>query len=122
MNAYNICLLPGDGIGPEVITAARMVLEALPIQINFTSAAIGFAAWQQCGSSLPDETLKEIQSANASLFGAVTTPPDIPNYRSPVLRMRQELDLYANLRPCRSIPHPVSRPGKIGRASCRERV
>lgn len=111
MTGYRICLLPGDGIGPEVTAAARRVLEALPLQLEFTEGAIGLAVWQDCGDPLPTETLQKIKSADATLFGAVTTPPDIANYRSPVLRMRQELDLYANLRPCRSIPHESSRPG-----------
>jgi homoisocitrate dehydrogenase len=58
---------------------------------------------------LPDSTLEQIRNADATLFGAVTTPPNIPNYFSPVVRMRQSLELYANLRPCRSIPHSSSR-------------
>ena len=111
MKQYQVCLLPGDGIGPEVIAAARVVLEALPLRFTWLTGEIGFAAYQRLGTPLPDETLGLIRGADAALFGAVTTPPDIPNYRSPVLRMRQELDLYANLRPCRSIPHPISRPG-----------
>ncbi len=111
MTAYRICLLPGDGIGPEVTAAARRVLEALPLQFEFIEGAIGLAVWQERGDPLPPETLTMIKDADATLFGAVTTPPDIANYRSPVLRMRQELDLYANLRPCRSIPHASSRPG-----------
>ncbi len=110
MSAYRICLLPGDGIGPEVVGAARRVLDSLPLSFEWTEAGIGFGVWQQCGNPLPDETLQAIKSAHATLFGSVTTPPDIANYRSPVLRMRQELDLYANLRPCRSIPHAISRP------------
>ena len=110
MSAYRVCLLPGDGIGPEVVSAARRVLESLPLNFEWTEAGIGLAVWQRCGNPLPDETLQQIKSSDATLFGAVTTPPDIANYRSPVLRMRQELDLYANLRPCRSIPHDISRP------------
>ncbi len=50
-------------------------------------------------------------SADATLFGAVTTPPNIPDYFSPVVRMRQSLELYANLRPCKSIPHESSKSG-----------
>ncbi|HCS38764.1 MAG TPA: NAD-dependent isocitrate dehydrogenase [Anaerolineaceae bacterium] len=111
MSAYRICLLPGDGIGPEVVSAARRVLESLPLEFEWSEAGIGLAEWQLSGNPLPDETLQAIKSADATLFGSVTTPPDIANYRSPVLRMRQELDLYANLRPCRSIPHAISRPG-----------
>lgn len=111
MSAYRVCLLPGDGIGPEVVSAARRVLDSLSLDFEWSEAGIGLNVWQQCGNPLPNETLQAIKSADATLFGSVTTPPDIANYRSPVLRMRQELDLYANLRPCRSIPHAISRPG-----------
>ena len=111
MTRYKICLLPGDGIGPEVIDCAVQVLRALPLEWDFMEGGIGYAEYQRGGSPLPEETLQKICSADATLFGAVTTPPNIPNYFSPVVRMRQSLDLYANLRPCRSIPHQSSRPG-----------
>jgi homoisocitrate dehydrogenase len=108
---YQICLLPGDGIGPEVIAAAQEVLRALPLDMDFSHAEIGFGAYERLGTPLPDSTLNAIRSSHAALFGAVTTPPNIPGYFSPVVRMRQSLDLYANLRPTRSISHPSSRPG-----------
>jgi homoisocitrate dehydrogenase len=108
---HTICLLPGDGIGPEVIACAEQVLTTLPLDLEFSRAEIGYAAYQSLGTPLPPATLQAIRSADATLFGAVTTPPNIPGYFSPVVRMRQELDLYANLRPCRSIEHPSSRPG-----------
>ena len=108
---YKICLLPGDGIGPEVIASARDVLTALQLQWDFVECGIGYGEYQRSGSPLPDSTLQEIRHADAALFGAVTTPPNIPNYFSPVVRMRQLLDLYANLRPTRSIPHSSSRAG-----------
>ncbi len=108
---YRICLLPGDGIGPEVIASARGVLTALPLEWDFTECGIGFGEYQRSGSPLPDSTLQAIRNTDATLLGAVTTPPNIPNYFSPVVRMRQSLELYANLRPCRSIPHESSRPG-----------
>lgn len=108
---YRICLLPGDGIGPEVIASAQEALTALPLSWEFVTCGIGFGEYQRSGSPLPDSTLNEIRRADAALFGAVTTPPNIPNYFSPVVRMRQTLDLYANLRPTRSIPHPSSRKG-----------
>src|SRR5271157_2277752 len=111
MTGYRICLLPGDGIGPEVIDCAVQVLRALPLEWDFIKGGIGYTEYQRGGSPLPEETLQKIRSADATLFGAVTTPPNIPNYFSPVVRMRQSLDLYANLRPCRSIPHSSSRPG-----------
>jgi homoisocitrate dehydrogenase len=108
---YKITLLPGDGIGPEVIDAAEQVLRALPLDFEFTRAEIGFGAYERLGTPLPDTTLETIRSSHAALFGAVTTPPNLPGYFSPVVRMRQKLDLYANLRPTRSIPHASSRPG-----------
>jgi homoisocitrate dehydrogenase len=106
---YKITLLPGDGIGPEVIASAKEVLSALPIEWEFIECGIGYGEYERSGSPLPDSTLAQIRNSDATLFGAVTTPPNIPNYFSPVVRMRQALDLYANLRPTRSIPHSSSR-------------
>lgn len=106
---YKVCLLPGDGIGPEVIDCAEKVLSALPLDFEFTRADIGFNAYERLGTPLPDSTLEQIRLSSATLFGAVTTPPNIPNYFSPVVRMRQSLELFANLRPCRSIPHESSK-------------
>ncbi len=109
--AYRIALLPGDGIGPEVLEAAVRVLQTLPIRWDWHTGEIGWGAYQRRGTPLPEETLRLVQECDAALFGAVTTPPDVPGYRSPVVRLRQELDLYANIRPCRSIPHPASQAG-----------
>jgi homoisocitrate dehydrogenase len=111
MKTYHIALLPGDGIGPEVIAQARLLLEALPLDFSFDTCPIGFGAYQAHGAALPEETRWMVKQADATLFGAVTTPPNLPGYSSPVLGMRQSLDLYANIRPCRSFPHPSSRPG-----------
>ncbi len=108
---YQITLLPGDGIGPEVIAAAETVLRALPLEWTFTRAEIGLGAYERLGTPLPESTLEAIRQSDAALFGAVTTPPNLPGYFSPVVRMRQALDLYANLRPNRSLPHPSSRQG-----------
>lgn len=107
---HRICLMPGDGIGSEVIDCAEQVLQALPLDLEFIRADIGFGAYERLGTPLPDSTLEEIHISSAALFGAVTTPPNIPEYFSPVVRMRQSLELYANLRPTRSIPHSSSRP------------
>ncbi|MBL8100248.1 MAG: isocitrate/isopropylmalate dehydrogenase family protein [Anaerolineales bacterium] len=106
---YKICLLPGDGIGPEVIDCAKQVLSALPLDFEFTRADIGFNAYERLGTPLPDSTLEQIRASSATLFGAVTTPPNLAGYFSPVVRMRQSLELFANLRPCRSIPHESSK-------------
>src|SRR5262245_6345042 len=107
---HRICLLHGDGIGPEVIDCAEQVLCALPLDLEFVRAEIGYSAYECLGTPLPDWTLEQVRLSSAALFGAVTTPPAIPNYFSPVVQMRQSLQLYANLRPCHSIPHRSSRP------------
>ena len=107
---YRICLLPGDGIGLEIIGCAEQVLRALPLDLDFVRSEIGFGAYERLGTPLPDSTLEEIRLSSAALFGAVTTPPNLPGYFSPVVQMRQSLELYANLRPCQSIPHSSSRP------------
>jgi homoisocitrate dehydrogenase len=111
VSRHRICVLPGDGIGPEVTAEALRVLQALTIEWEFLRGQIGYGAYQTIGTPLPDETLAMIQSTEATLFGAVTTPPNIPGYFSPIVRLRQTLDLYANIRPCRSLPHASSRPG-----------
>ncbi len=111
MSGHRICLLPGDGIGPEVIAQAVRALQAMGLEFSFVTAAIGYGAYQQTGTPLPEETLTKIRTSEATLFGAVTTPPNLAGYFSPVVRMRQSLDLYANLRPCQSLPHANSRPG-----------
>jgi len=92
-----------------VIAQAQTVLQSLDLDLTFEHAEIGYGAYQRTGSPLPDATLHAITAADATLFGAVTTPPNIPGYYSPVVRMRQVLDLYANVRPCRSLAHPSSR-------------
>ncbi|PIN80186.1 isocitrate dehydrogenase [Candidatus Woesearchaeota archaeon CG10_big_fil_rev_8_21_14_0_10_34_8] len=108
---YNICILPGDGIGPEVTEEAVKVLKELNINFNFIYGDIGFDAYQKLGTPLPEETLKKVREADATLFGAVTTPPNIPNYSSPILGLRQHFQLYANVRPCKSVPNPISKQG-----------
>ncbi len=111
MKTFQVCLLPGDGIGPEVIGEAKRVLTALPLGFEWSEGAIGFGAFQKLGASLPEETIAKVRGADATLFGAVTTPPDIPNYSSPIIRLRKTFDLFANIRPCRSIANPISRAG-----------
>jgi homoisocitrate dehydrogenase len=94
-----------------VISSAEEVLSALPLEWEFARAEIGYGAYERLGTSLPEPSLDAIRGSEAALFGAVTTPVAVPGYFSPVVRMRQSLVLYANLRPSRSIPHPSSRPG-----------
>lgn len=104
-----ICVLPGDGIGPEVIEQAMRVLKALPLEFEFVYGDIGYGCYEKTGESLPEATIKKVKNSDATLFGSVTTPLNLPNYSSPILRLRQHFDLYVNLRPCKSIPNPISR-------------
>ena len=106
---YKICILKGDGIGKEVIPETIRLLKELPIVFEFVEEYIGYEHYQKTGQYLPQKTIDTMKECHAGLFGAVTTPTDIPNYRSPIAEIRKELDLYANVRPAKSIPSNISR-------------
>lgn len=104
---FRILILPGDGIGQEVIPAAQRVLETTELPLTFTTGEMGWGCFQQRGTSLPDETLAAAREADAVLFGAVSSPSHaVPGYRSPIVALRRALDLYANIRPVTSIEQP----------------
>jgi homoisocitrate dehydrogenase len=107
-----ICVIEGDGIGREVIPAAVEVLRATGVDLAFASAEAGFDCFLRRGVALPAETLALAKECAATLFGATQSPSGkVEGYRSPILELRRELDLYANLRPTRSLPIAASRPG-----------
>ncbi len=107
-----LCVIEGDGIGQEVIPAAVSVLRAAVPGLETVQAQAGWECFQQRGVSVPQETLDAIRACGATLFGAVSSPArKVEGYRSAILTMRQELDLYANLRPVRSLPRVSPRPG-----------
>ncbi|PKG32255.1 isocitrate/isopropylmalate dehydrogenase family protein [Methanoregula sp.] len=93
-----IAVVEGDGIGREVIPVARRALEALHPEYEFFPVEVGYGKWEQTGCPCADREIDELKTADAVLFGAVTTPP-MKDYQSVVLRIRKALDLYANLRP-----------------------
>lgn len=93
-----IAVVEGDGIGHEVIPVARRVLEVLHPEFEFFPVEVGYGKWEQTGCPCADREIADLKTADAVLFGAVTTPP-MKDYQSVVLRIRKELDLYANLRP-----------------------
>jgi homoisocitrate dehydrogenase len=108
VSPITICLINGDGVGKEVVPAAARVLEALKLDIQFTSAEAGWECFQQHGNALPDATKAAIQAADGMIFGATSSPSTkVAGYSSPVLGMRKAFDLYANLRPTLSIPGGV---------------
>ena len=102
-----VAVLPGDGIGPEIIAQARRVLDQLNLKIEFTEALVGGAAYERTGHPLPEKTLRVAKDADAILFGAMGWPeiryPDGTEI-APQLDLRVRLELYAGVRPCRAIP------------------
>jgi len=100
--SLRIAVAKGDGIGPEVIPEAQKILEHFLTDGDFFEVELGLAKWEKTGSACSPDDIRELKGADAILFGAVTTPPD-PDYRSVLLQIRHELDLYANLRPIRSL-------------------
>ncbi|NMB85630.1 MAG: Homoisocitrate dehydrogenase [Methanosaeta sp. PtaB.Bin018] len=99
--AWKVAVVPGDGIGPEVVRSALAVLDAAGAKFEQVVVEIGFGRWKRLGLAMADEDLETIKQCDCVLLGAITTPPD-PGYRSILLRLRKELDLYANIRPFRS--------------------
>ncbi|MCQ8894364.1 MAG: isocitrate/isopropylmalate dehydrogenase family protein [Methanolinea sp.] len=93
-----IAVVEGDGIGHEVIPVARRALEVLRPDFEFFPVEVGYGKWQRCGQAMTEEDMEALKSADAILFGAITTPPD-PDYRSVIVQIRKTLDLYANIRP-----------------------
>ncbi len=108
----HIVLIPGDGVGQEVIPAAAEILAALGLGFTFAEAPAGFGHFEKTGNAIPDETLADVQAAGLALFGATSSPSGgKAGYRSPILAMRQAFDLYANLRPTWSLPRISPHPG-----------
>jgi len=93
-----VIIAPGDGIGQEVIPCAVDVLKIFHPEWEYQPVYLGYECWKRTGDALSSRTLDLLKKADLILFGAITTPPD-PAYHSIVLRIRKELDLYANLRP-----------------------
>ena len=97
-----ICLIPGDGVGKEVIPAAGRVLSAVLPAARFIEADAGWECFQRTGSALPEATLAAVTASDAAIFGATQSPSGgAPGYASPILVLRRHLDLFANLRPTR---------------------
>jgi methanogen homoisocitrate dehydrogenase len=93
-----IAVVEGDGIGHEVIPVARRILETLHPEFEYFTVEVGYGMWERTGCPCADREIADLKSADAVLFGAITTPP-MKDYQSVVLRIRKALDLYANLRP-----------------------
>jgi 3-isopropylmalate dehydrogenase len=113
---YKIAWLPGDGIGVDVLDAARLVLDGLKLNAEYAHGDIGWEFWCKEGDALPARTVQLLKDSDAAMFGAITSKPVkaaeaelMPElkgkglvYRSPIVRMRQMFDLYICLRPCKA--------------------
>jgi 3-isopropylmalate dehydrogenase len=116
MAQYRIAWLPGDGIGKDVMDAARIVLDGIRLDAEYVHGDIGWDFWCREGDALPERTIELLKRVHAAMFGAITSKPVraaeaelVPAlrgtglvYRSPIVRMRQMFDLYVCLRPCRA--------------------
>jgi isocitrate/isopropylmalate dehydrogenase len=115
---YRIAWLPGDGVGQDVMQAARIVLDRIGLDAEYVHGDIGWEFWRREGDALPARTIELLKNCDCALFGAVTSKPKNVaaeeldpslagkgfSYRSPIVRMRQLLDLYICLRPCKAYP------------------
>ncbi len=105
-----LAVIEGDGIGREVIPEAVKILDAFGLEIEKAPLELGYARWERTGTAMSDEDLEVIKRCDAVLFGAITTVPD-PNYKSVLLTIRKELDLYANIRPVKPLPGVIGVTG-----------
>jgi len=115
---YKIAWLPGDGVGVEVMEAAKIVLDRVELNAEYPHGDIGWEFWCKEGDSFPQRTIDLLGNVDAAMFGAITSKPVkdaekelVPAlqgkglvYRSPIVRMRQLFDLYTCLRPCKAYP------------------
>ncbi len=118
MPKYKIAVLPGDGVGKEVIEATMIVLDTVGLDAQYVYGDIGWDFWCKEGNALPDRTIRMLRETDACLFGAITSKPKRDadrelapelsdkglSYFSPIVRLRQEFDLYQNRRPCKAYP------------------
>lgn len=98
---HNVTLIKGDGIGPSIMDAAVKVIEASGVKIHWEEADAGMAAYDKCGNPIPDETLASIEKNRVVFKGPLTTPVG-KGFRSINVALRQQYDLYANVRPAKS--------------------
>ena len=99
---HRATLIPGDGIGPEITEATLAVLDAAGVEFEWDHQTAGMAAMQHDGTPLPDATLESLRSTRLGIKGPLTTPVG-SGFRSVNVALRKEFDLYANVRPARTL-------------------
>ncbi len=127
MAKYKIAWLPGDGVGNDVMEAARIVLDEMKLDAEYIHGDIGWEFWKTEGNALPERTIKLLGETTCALFGAITSKPKeeadkelIPAlqgkglvYVSPIVTLRQSLNLHTCLRPCKAYPgNPLNFEGR----------
>lgn len=117
--SHKVTLIPGDGIGPEITAAVVRIIEASGVEIEWESFIAGAEALTRTGDPLPEPVLESIKRNKVALKGPLTTPVGT-GFASVNVRLRKTLDLYANLRPVRTLPGIVTRFGDLDLVIVRE--
>ncbi|MEA3499454.1 MAG: isocitrate/isopropylmalate dehydrogenase family protein [Candidatus Marinimicrobia bacterium] len=116
MAKYRIGWLPGDGVGNDVMEAAKIILDKLQLDAEYIHGDIGWEFWKSEGEALPERTVEMLKKTDCALFGAITSKPKEEAdkaldpklkgkgfvYFSPIVRLRQMFDLHTNMRPCKA--------------------
>jgi len=116
---HTITLIPGDGIGPDVTRAARIVLDAVDVGIEWDVVEAGEGVIEKYGTPLPEHVLESIKRNKVALKGPLTTPIGT-GFRSVNVALRKALDLYANIRPAKSLPAVKTRYENVDIITVRE--
>jgi isocitrate dehydrogenase (NAD+) len=117
--AYNVTLIPGDGTGPEIMEATRRALEATGVAFNWDVQDAGVDVMDRFGTPLPDQVIESIRRNKVAIKGPITTPVGT-GFRSVNVALRKTLDLYVNLRPCKTYKGVRSRYDAIDLVVVRE--
>jgi isopropylmalate/isohomocitrate dehydrogenase-like protein len=104
MTTYKIAVIPGPGIGAEVIPEAIRLLKSTDLTFDWDYFEIGYEIYKKMGTPVPDNVLEGMRKTQACLFGATTTPVGVPGYKSAIITLRRALRLYANVRPAKTYP------------------
>ncbi len=119
MAKHTITLIPGDGIGPEIIAATVRIIEASGVEIEWETQIIGAYALEKFGTTIPDATIESIRKNRVALKGPLTTPVG-KGFTSVNVGLRKALDLYANVRPIKALPNVPSRYPELDLVIIRE--
>lgn len=98
MAKYTVTWMPGDGVGKEVITSTKLILEHLDFDAEYIEAEIGWSCWEKYRDPLPPKTLEALSNCDCAMLGAITSRPFVKGYKSPIIKIRQHFDLYMGVR------------------------